>query len=102
MKNEFKPDSIVSKIIDRFTSRAEMGFNKYGTNLDRKDLSVTEWHTHLIEELHDAILYAEKARQDSIKQNRLIELLLSERFLLNHDEVDELGRLIEWYESSKK
>jgi hypothetical protein len=102
MKNEFKPDSIVSKIIGRFTSRAEMGFNKYGTDLDRKDLTVTEWHTHLIEELHDAILYTEKARQESIKQNRLIELLLSEQFLLNSDEVNELNELIEWYESSKK
>ena len=102
MKNEFKPDSIVSKIIARFTSRAEVGFNKYGTNLDRGDLTPTEWHTHLIEELHDAILYTEKARQESIKQDRLITLLMKESFQLSHDEVDELGKLISWWIESKK
>ena len=95
-------DSIVTKIVERFTTRAQVGQNKYGTNLDRKDLSTTEWLTHLIEELHDAILYAEKARQESIKQDRLIELLRIEHFQMSHDEMQELGSLLRWYEESKK
>lgn len=95
-------DSIVTKIVERFTTRAQVGQNKYGTNLDRKDLSTTEWLTHLIEELHDAILYAEKARQESIKQDRLIELLRIEHFQMSHVEMQELDSLLSWYEESKK
>lgn len=95
-------DSIVTKIVERFTTRAKVGQNKYGTNLDRKDLSTTEWLTHLIEELHDAILYAEKARQESIKQDRLIELLRIEHFQMSHDEMQELRGLLDWYEKSKE
>ena len=95
-------DSIVTKIVERFTTRAQVGQNKYGTNLDRKDLSTTEWLTHLIKELHDAILYAEKARQESIKQHRLIELLRIEHFQMSHVEMQELDSLLSWYEESKK
>jgi hypothetical protein len=96
-------DSIVTAIVERFTTRAQVGQNKYGTNLDRKDLSTTEWLTHLIEELHDAILYAEKARQESIKQDRLLELLMKRTAIsLTHDEVAELGILMKEYQEKQK
>jgi hypothetical protein len=52
-------DSIVTKIVDRFKDRAEVGFNKYGTDMDRKDLNIQEWIQHLQDELHDAYLYSE-------------------------------------------
>ncbi len=47
-------DSIVTKIVDRFKTRAELGNKKYNTDLDRKDLTVGEWIQHLQDELHDA------------------------------------------------
>jgi hypothetical protein len=56
-------DSIVDTIIDKFVSRAKFGKSKYGTDLDRTDLSVADWITHVQEELHDGILYLEKLKQ---------------------------------------
>ena len=56
-------DSIVATIINRFKSRSEIGMQKYGTNLDRTDLSVLDWINHAQEEHMDAILYLEKLRQ---------------------------------------
>ena len=50
-------DSIVDTIVDKFITRAKFGKNKYGTDLDRTDLSVIDWITHFEEELMDGILY---------------------------------------------
>jgi len=56
-------DSIVDTVIDKFVTRAKFGKNKYGTDLDRTDLSVVDWITNTQEELHDGILYLEKLKQ---------------------------------------
>lgn len=53
-------DSIVNSIIDQFTERARFGKQKYGTDLDREDLSVLDWVEHAKQEHMDAILYLEK------------------------------------------
>ena len=55
-------DSIVSSVIAKFEERAKMGQQKYGTNLDRTDLSVLDWIRHAQEEHMDAILYFEKLK----------------------------------------
>ena len=57
-----KLDSIVSSVIRNFEQRAVFGKNKYGTDLDRKDLHFLEWVQHYQEELMDAILYLEKMK----------------------------------------
>ena len=57
-------DSIVNNVIESFKERSNAGFKKYGTNLDRKDLSPLEWLKHLQEELQDAILYTERLKKD--------------------------------------
>jgi hypothetical protein len=59
-----KLDSVVSSIISKFESRAFLGKMKYGTDLDRKDLSLIEWINHSQEELMDAILYLEKLKKE--------------------------------------
>lgn len=56
-----KTDSIVDSIIDRFVERAQVGMQKYGTNLDRTDLSLKDWLEHSIQEKLDDILYMQKA-----------------------------------------
>lgn len=56
-------DSVVFSVIKQFKQRADFGMKKYGTNLDRKDLSVLEWIQHAQEEHMDAILYLEKLKQ---------------------------------------
>jgi hypothetical protein len=70
-------DSIVTKIVDRFKTRAEMGNKKYNTDLDRKDLSVFDWIQHLQDELHDAYLYSEKLKVEHsiVKANEVKQLI---------------------------
>lgn len=57
-------DSIVTAIIAKFEERAKFGKAKYGTDLDRKDLSVLDWIKHAQEEHMDAILYLEKLKRE--------------------------------------
>ena len=57
-------DSVVMSIISRFVERAEMGKQKYGTDLDRTDLDILDWIQHAQEEHMDAILYLEKLKQE--------------------------------------
>ena len=64
-------DSIVSSVINKFMNRAEFGKNKYGTDLDREDLTFLEWVNHAQEEHMDAILYLEKIRH--LETRRLTE-----------------------------
>lgn len=61
-------DSIVKSVVDKFISRSEFGQKKYGTNLDRQDLSVLDWIQHAQEEHMDAILYLEKLKKTIINQ----------------------------------
>jgi hypothetical protein len=49
--------------MQKFIDRALVGKKKYGTDLDRTDLSVLDWIKHAQEEHMDAILYLEKLRQ---------------------------------------
>jgi hypothetical protein len=75
-------DSIVLSIVKKFKDRAIIGKEKYGTDLDRSDLSLTDWLQHAQEEHMDAILYLEKIKKiienkiiiekDSEKENNII------------------------------
>ena len=47
-------------VIERIRQRAEVGKVKYGTTLERDDLSVKEWLVHLQEELLDGAGYIQK------------------------------------------
>ena len=58
-----KTDSIVDSIVDKFIDRARVGKAKYGTTLDREDYSLSEWLTHIQEELMDAVNYIEKVKR---------------------------------------
>jgi len=58
-------DSVVTSVIEKFKQRSEFGQRKYGTNLDRTDLTFLQWVTHMQEELMDAILYLEKMKKVS-------------------------------------
>jgi hypothetical protein len=61
-------DSVVYSIVQQFIQRSDFGFKKYGTNLDRTDLSVLDWIQHAQEEHMDAILYLEKLKQEYKKR----------------------------------
>jgi hypothetical protein len=57
-----KTDSIVDSIIDELIDRSRVGTLKYRTDLDRKDLSLSQWLQHTIEEHLDAVLYLKKIK----------------------------------------
>jgi len=62
-------DSIVSSIIKQFEERSAVGKAKYGTDLDRTDLTLLEWIEHAKQEHMDAILYLEKIKQQFLQEN---------------------------------
>lgn len=51
---------IEEKVISKIRSRAEVGKAKYGVTMERDDLNVIEWLTHLQEELMDASVYVQR------------------------------------------
>ena len=55
-------DKIVESVIDQFRTRAEKGKEKYGTTMERDDLTLMQWLQHLQEELMDAAVYVEKLK----------------------------------------
>lgn len=61
-------DSVVESIIEKFRERSAVGIKKYGTTLDRTDLNESEWKSHLLEELMDAILYLHKINNYDTKR----------------------------------
>ena len=64
---EFR-DPVVENVVDKFVSRSDVGFNKYGRTLDgerrgkHKDLA--GYLNDIQEELMDAILYIQAAREE--------------------------------------
>jgi hypothetical protein len=69
---ENKVDSIVEQVKNNFDSRSRTGIEKYGTTLDRDDLTFVQWLTHLQEELMDATLYIEKLKSEMENDNRYV------------------------------
>lgn len=63
-----KRDPIVTKVIKKFKQRSAVGVEKYGTTLERDDLTFIQWMQHLQEELMDAVLYVEKLKSE-LEQN---------------------------------
>ena len=59
-----KKDSYVQLVKAKFEARSQRGIEKYNTTLERKDLDLQEWLTHLQEELMDATLYVERLKAE--------------------------------------
>ena len=59
---EFR-DPVVERVVDKFISRSDVGFKKYGITLDNDPSDVFAWINHLQEELMDAILYLQKLKE---------------------------------------
>lgn len=51
---------LLDQLISEFQSREERGLRKYGTSMDRTDLSFDEWLQHFKEELLDGLVYLQK------------------------------------------
>jgi len=57
-------DTVVRSVIKKFQDRSNVGIEKYGTTLDRKDIDFDGWAEHLQQELMDGILYLERLRNE--------------------------------------
>jgi hypothetical protein len=64
-----KTDKYVQRVKDNFEQRSQTGIEKYGTTLERKDVDLLGWLTHLQEELMDATLYIERLKDETTKNS---------------------------------
>ena len=64
---EFR-DPVVKRVVEKFRTRADVGFEKYGTTLDEerttKMKGLTKYLIDIQEELMDAILYIQTAQEE--------------------------------------
>jgi hypothetical protein len=65
--------NILALVIEDMRKREDIGKKKYGTTMDRTDLSTNQWLLHMREELMDAILYLKKLEliQNNINKNKI-------------------------------
>lgn len=56
------PDPVTEGIRERFLSRQQIGYVRYGVGLQRPDFTVDNWLQHLEEELMDALQYTVRLR----------------------------------------
>jgi len=56
-------DPVVERVVDKFVSRSDVGFKKYGVTLDKDPSEIFAWLNHLQEELMDAVLYLQKTKE---------------------------------------
>ena len=59
---EFR-DPVVERVVSKFVSRSDIGFAKYVVTLDKDPSEMFAWLNHLQEELMDAVLYLQKAKE---------------------------------------
>ena len=59
---EFR-DPVVKRVVNKFVSRSDVGFAKYGITLQDDPSEMFAWLNHLQEELMDAVLYLQKAKE---------------------------------------
>ena len=72
---EFR-DPVVERVVDKFVGRSDVGFKKYGVTLDQDPSAMFEWLNHLQEELMDAVLYLQKAKEAYTEEKQ--EAMISE------------------------
>jgi len=73
---EFR-DPVVERVVNKFVSRSDVGFAKYGVTLQDDPSEMFAWLNHLQEELMDAVLYLQKAKEtytDKIQDETIADM----------------------------
>ena len=69
-------DPVVERVVDKFISRSDIGFKKYGTTLHEERTTklkgLLKYLQDIQEELMDAVLYIQTAREE-IEDNTFLE-----------------------------
>ena len=76
-------DSVVFEVIKEFGARAEKGYEKYGTDMDRTDLSVSDWAQHLREELMDGLVYLTRLKKDILLLEEELRAFKTQQMIRN-------------------
>jgi hypothetical protein len=58
---------VEDSVCEKIQQRAVIGKAKYGVTMERGDLFLVDWLTHLQEELMDATVYVERLLTDVVK-----------------------------------
>ena len=68
-------DELVHDVIRKFDERSKVGFDKYHTTLRNDNDTLFRWLNDIQEELMDAILYLQKAKEEhtEARQEKYIE-----------------------------
>jgi hypothetical protein len=64
---EFR-DPVIERVVDKFVSRSDVGFKKYGITLNDDKSNLFVWMNHLQEELMDAVIYMQKLKESSMEE----------------------------------
>lgn len=56
-------DPVVRRVCQKFVGRSNVGYEKYGVTLEDDPSEMLAWLNHLQEELMDAVLYLQKAKE---------------------------------------
>ena len=68
-------DPVVENVEDKFVSRSDVGFAKYGKTLRDDKSDVHTWLNHFQEELMDAVLYVQRLKEEVTTLKEELELL---------------------------
>lgn len=91
-------DKNVDEVINKFISRSEVGYLKYGTTTERTDIDFIGWLTHTQEELMDACIYIQRLINEH-KKNREINMEAFNKAFINQSETHKLvikGRILQY------
>lgn len=81
---EFR-DPVVERVVNKFVSRSDVGYSKYGITLEDDPSKMFEWLNHLQEELMDAVLYLQKAKEvysTDLEEDLLMDLEVTDAEVL--------------------
>lgn len=68
-------DPVVENVVDKFVSRSDVGFAKYGKTLRDDKSDMHTWLNHFQEELMDAVLYVQRLKEEVTSIKEELELL---------------------------
>lgn len=68
-------DPVVENVVDKFVSRSDVGFAKYGKTLRDDKSDVHTWLNHFQEELMDAVLYVQRLKEEITTLKEELDLL---------------------------
>jgi len=89
-------DPVVRNVVDKFVSRSDVGFEKYGSTLDDerrlKMKGLTKYLNDIQEELMDAVLYIQAAREElqDLSEEALIDKYRDNGSYFDEEEYEKL------------